>query len=59
MASKNMSRTEILRRIMKLREQVKKTYDALPENPIDADLASIAETLEATLVELGLIENKI
>lgn len=59
MAIKHMSRTEILRRVIKLKEQVKKTYDALPENPIDADLASIAETFEVALEELGSIEKKI
>jgi len=59
MASKNISRTEILRRIMKLREQVKKTYDDLPENPSDANLAAIAETFEVAIEELQTIEKRI
>lgn len=59
MAIKHMSRTEILRRVMKLRETMKKTYDELPDNVNQIDLVKVAKTFEVALDELKQIESRI
>ena len=56
---KNISRTEILRKVIKLRAVLQIANEKLPLEPSDANIEQISEAFEIALKELEEIEQNI